>query len=235
MSISSKNFFESLHGAVTYLPVTLKLTIYTFLLGILIGGVIALARNYKVPVISKVLAVFVTVYNGLPLMVALMIYNLLFMTGYQSVADFFHISKTIDQVNPIIVGYFGLTLFTSCSCSETLRGALKSIDQVQYEAGYAIGLNKFQTLYRIILPQVIPVAIPGLINNLVGTIKGTNLVAAIGILEIMGGALESCLESYSYLEGYLAAAVVYWIFSFVLETLAKQVERYSTKHRRQIA
>lgn len=235
MAVSSKNFFESLHGAVIYLPITFQLTIYTFLLGMLIGGLIALVRNYKVPVISQICTMFVTVYNGLPLMVALMIYNLLFMTEYKSFADFFHISKTIDQINPIIVGYFALILAAICSCSETFRGALKSIDQVQYEAGYAIGLNKFQTLHRIILPQVIPVAIPGLINNLVGTIKGTNLVSAIGILEIMGGALEPCAKTYSYLEGYLAAAIVYWIMSLILETLAKQMEYHSTKHRRQIA
>lgn len=234
MSFSSENFFDSLQGAVAYLPVTFKLTIYTFVISLFIGGTIAIIRNYKVPIISQFLAWFVTIYNGLPLMVALVIYNLLFMTNYDNVARFFHISKTISEINPVIVGYFSLILSSSCSYSETIRGALQSIEQVQYEAGYAIGLNKLQTLYRIILPQLVPVAIPGLINNLVGTIKGTNLVSAIGILEIMGGALTPCALSYSYLEGYLAAALVYWLFSFVLETLAKQIEVRSTKFRRQI-
>lgn len=234
VSISGKNFLESFQGAVEYLPVTFKLTLYTFIFSLLIGTIIATIRNYKVPILSQFFAWFVTIYNGLPIMVALVIYNLLFMTSYDSVARFFHISKSISEINPIIVGYFSLILHSSCKYSETIRGAFQSIEQVQYEAGYAIGLSKFQTLYRIILPQLVPVAIPGLINNLVGTIKGTNLVSAIGILEIMGGALAPCALSYRYLEGYLAAALVYWIFSFVLETLAKQVEVHSGKFRRQV-
>lgn len=234
VSISGKSFLDSLQGAIEYLPVTFQLTFYTFIFSLFIGTIIATIRNYKVPFLSQFFGWFVTIYNGLPLMVALVIYNLLFMTSYDSVARFFHISKSISEINPIIVGYFSLILSSSCNYSETIRGAFQSIEQVQYEAGYAIGLNKFQTLYRIILPQLVPVAIPGLINNLVGTIKGTNLVSAIGILEIMGGALTPCALSYSYLEGYLAAALVYWIFSFVLETLAKQVEVHSGKFRRQV-
>jgi len=228
------NLAASLQGAVAYIPVTLKLTLVTFVWSILIGFLIAVIRNYKVPVLSKFLGVFITVYMGLPLMVALVIYHLLFLTYYENIALFFHISKSVNEINPLIVGYIALISTSVCSYSETIRGALMSVDHTQYEAGYSIGLTKRQTFFRIILPQSVPTIVPGLINNLVGTIKGTNLVSAIGIIEVMGGALYPCSRTYSYLEGYVAAALVYWLISFVLETIARRVEVVSNRFRRQL-
>ena len=184
MAFDLENFLKSLQEAINYLPVTIKLTVVTFVFSLIIGSVIAIIRNYNIPLLSEFFAFFVTVYNGLPLMVALVIYNLLYMNYYSRIAYFFHISKAISDISPIYVGYFALIMSSSCIYSETIRGALKSIDKLQYEAGYSIGLNKFQTLRRIIIPQLIPVALPGLTNNLVGTIKGSNLVSAIGILDV---------------------------------------------------
>lgn len=184
--------------------------------------------------LSQILSVVVTVYMGLPIMVALVIYNLLFMTTYDQIAQILHLSKNISEVDPIIVGYIALTLSTTCIASENIRGAFHAIEQVQFEAGYSIGLTKMQTLVRIILPQMVPVVIPGLINLLVGTIKGSNLVSAVGIIEIMAGALIPCARTYSYLEGYLAAAVIYWILTIVVEQAAKQLEKHSGRFRRQI-
>lgn len=235
MAFDLENFLKSLQEAINYLPVTIKLTVVTFVFSLIIGSLIAIIRNYNIPLLSEFFAFFVTVYNGLPLMVALVIYNLLYMNYYSRIASFFHISKSISDISPIYVGYFALIMSSSCIYSETIRGALKSIDKLQYEAGYSIGLNKFQTLRRIIIPQLIPVALPGLTNNLVGTIKESNLVSAIGILEVMGGAITPCAISYSYLEGYLAAAVVYWGFSATLEFLIKRGEHYGTRYRRSLA
>lgn len=234
MTFQTDHFIESLKGAVTYAPVTLKLTLVTFLFSLLIGFVIAVIRNYKVPVLSRLLGVFITVYMGVPLMVALVIYHLVFVTYYKDIAAFFHISKSIGEINPLLLGYITLISCGICSYSETVRGALMSVDRTQYEAGYSIGLTKTQTFFRIILPQAVPSIIPGLINNLVGTIKGTNLVSAIGIIEVMGGAIAPCSRTYSYLEGYVAAALVYWLISFVLEMIARRVEATSNQFRRQL-
>lgn len=234
MTFQSENFIESLKNAVPYIPVCLKLIFISFALSLIIGTVIAAIRAYKIPVLSQILSVVVTVYMGLPIMVALVIYNLLFMTTYDQIAQILHLSKNISEVDPIIVGYIALTLSTTCIASENIRGAFHAIEQVQFEAGYSIGLTKMQTLVRIILPQMVPVVIPGLINLLVGTIKGSNLVSAVGIIEIMAGALIPCARTYSYLEGYLAAAVIYWILTIVVEQAAKQLEKHSGRFRRQI-
>ena len=167
---------------------------------------------------------------GLPMMVALILYNLIFMTFYNDFAEAFHISVQISDINPIFIGFFALILGTSCSISESVRGAFRGIDKTQYEAGYSIGLTKFQTLRRIIFPQMVPILLPGMQNSLIGLLKASNLVSAISVIEIMTGALLPALLYYSYLEGYVAAALVYWIIGACIELLAAIAEKNSGKY-----
>jgi L-cystine transport system permease protein len=210
----------------------MKLTLISYAIGLIVGLIIAVVRTYQIPILSQVFAVFITIYQGIPTVVALLIYNLIFLTTFNSFASTFHLGITLADVDSIIVGYFALSLFCITSISETFRGALKSIPQIQYEAGYSIGLTKLQTLRRIIIPQVIPVAMPGLTNNMVGAIKATALVTAVGIVEVMSGAVIPCGITYSYMEGYTAAAVVYWVFSEIIGILFRIVEKRSNRYIR---
>ena len=230
MGFKLDNFIESLKSGIKYLPVTAKLTLVAVVIGLIIGLFIAIFRYYKIPVISHILTVFITIYQGLPMMVALLIYNLLFSYYIGPFIDFFHLNIDVNKVNNIIVAYFALSLAAITTMSETFRGALNSVEKTQFEAGYSVGLTKFQTFKRIILPQVIPVAIPGLINNLVGVIKGTSFVMAIGVLEVTNASLIPCFKTFSYVEGYLAAAIIYWFFTIILEVILSTIEKkYSKK------
>ena len=235
MSFSMQNFYDSFKSALLYAPVTIKLTIITFIVSLVLGAVIATIRNYRIPVLSQFFALFVTVYLGLPTMVALLIYNLLFMTLYADVANALHISVPISDVNPIIIGYFTLIIGTTCSISESIRGAFRGIEKVQYEAGYSIGMGRFKTLTRIIFPQMVPILLPGMQNSLIGLLKASNLVSAISVVEIMTGALLPSLLYYSYLEGYVAAALVYWIIGAAIEILAHFAEKRCGKYLKIVA
>ena len=73
---------------------------------------------------------------------------------------------------------------------------------------------------------------PGLTNNMVGTIKSTALVTAVGIVEVMAGAVIPCGITYSYMEGYAAAAVLYWIFSEVIGAILRRIEKGSNRYTR---
>lgn len=230
MSFSFSNFVEALVSAFKYAPVTIELTAITFVISLVLGTLIATVRHYKVPVISQILAVFVTVYMGLPMMVALLLYNLLFMTFYNDFANAFNIQIPISDINPIFIGFFALILGTSCGLSESIRGAFRGIDKIQYEAGYSIGLTKTGTLFRIIFPQMVPILLPGMQNSLIGLLKASNLVSAIAVVEIMTGALLPSLLYYSYLESYVAAALVYWLIGIVIEVVAHIAEKRSGKY-----
>ncbi len=232
MEFNYSYFVTSFKQALLYTPVTLKILFVTFTVSFVLGILIGAIRFYKVPFLSKFFSAFVTVYMGIPIMVALVLYNLVFLTCYTDFANFFHISKKINEIDQIVIAYVALIASNTCSMSEITRGGFRSVDKVQFEAGYTIGLTKFQTFRRIIFPQMLPVISPGLLNLLIGMLKSTNLVSTIGIMEIMVASLYPCQETYSYLEGYLAAALMYWIIGIAIENLGHLVEHYSDKYRK---
>jgi L-cystine transport system permease protein len=207
------------------LHITAELAAFAFVVGSILGLIVAIVRNYKIPIISQVLALFVTIYQGIPVVVAMLIYTVLFNVGFNSFMSYLHINLTVADVDFIVIGYFALTLEALCSTTETFRSALKSIPVNQYEAAYSVGLTRLQTLRRIILPQLISVAIPTLMNNIVGVIKSTSLVSAVGITELMGGALIPSGVTYSFVEGYTAAGFIYWGFTIVVLFFAGKAEK----------
>lgn len=234
MGFNLQYFYDCLISGISYVPNSLKLVIVPLVIGFLIGTVIALIRIYRVPFWGKALGIFVAVYQGVPIVVALMIYNLLFTLKFNDVAHFLHLRATIANVDNIWVGIFALTLMDITNMTESIRGALLSVDKGQYEAGYSVGLTRVQALKRIILPQMIPVAIPLLTNNIVGAIKGSSVVMAIGITEILAGSVIPSSKTYSFFEGYVAAAVIYWIFTIAIEKIAKVVEKKGNRYRRKL-
>lgn len=234
MDFNVNYFMECFREGIIYIPNTLKLVFIPLLIGLIFGTIIALIRVYKVPVINKILAIFVTVYQGIPIVVALLVYNLLFMMEFNNLAKFLHLNKTVKDVDNIWVGIFALTLSAICSMSEVIRGALFSIDKGQDEAGYAVGLTKVQTIRRIIVPQMIPVAIPMMLNNIIGLIKASSVVMAIGITEIVAGSIIPCSRTYSFFEGYAAAALIYWAFTVMIEYLAGRLRKHTGKFKRSV-
>ncbi|MCD8215008.1 MAG: amino acid ABC transporter permease [Clostridiales bacterium] len=234
MSFDSESFFNSLIQSIIYFPNTLKLIFIPFAVGLIIGGIIAFIRFYEVPVLNKILAAFITVYQGVPVMVAVMIYNLLFLNCADSVFQYFHVNLTMASVDLLWIGVFTLSLSAICSMSEVIRGALESVDFGQNEAAYSVGLTGFQTIRRIIIPQIVPVAIPTLTNTTIGLIKNSSVVSVIGIMEVTRSSLIASQVKYTFFEGYLAAAAVYWVFSIFIEFVFGRAEKYSGRYRRTV-
>lgn len=232
MSISIDAVRESMISACGYLPKTIELILIPLLFGIVLGTLIAFIRVYKVPVLSQFFACFIPVYQGIPIVVSMLIFNLLYLMKCNDVLRFFHSSKTIADIDNIVVGLFALSLMMVCNISEVVRGALLSIDKGQAEAAYAVGLSKIQTIRRIMIPQMVPVAIPTMVNNTVGLIKATSIVYAVGIAEVLSGALVPATRRYTFFEGYLAAALLYWILTVIVETAYRFAEKKSGKFRR---
>lgn len=234
MSFNMDVFRECLLEGIKYIPVTLKMTVIIFLFSVVLGFLAATARVYKVPVLSRFLNGFITVYLGVPTMLAINVYYLIFITFYTPVMQFLHINSTVRDAKNTTVAYFTMILAISCLLSEMFRGAYNAIEKTQFEAGYSIGLTKMMTLIRIIIPQMVPVVLPGMINSFAGTLKNMSILSAISIYEIMNGSLIPCEKTYSFVEGYVAAALLYWILVIIVEQTGKRIEKYSSKYRRQV-
>ena len=235
MSFNVEYFRDCIISGIKYLPFTLEFSIVVFVLSVLFGLIIASVRFYKIPVLSEFFAGFTTLYLGVPLVLALNVYYVIYVSCYNDIARFFGSTKTIRDGNFTTVAYIALVINFSCMISETFRGAFKTIDKTQFEAGYSIGLTTFGTYKRIVLPQAVPAVLPAMINWLSGIIKATSFVSIIGLYEIMNGALIPCINTYSYVEGYVAAALLYWAVVAIVEQFGKLAEKKTARYRRQAA
>ena len=220
MKFSFEYLWKCLLSGVVYIPVTLRLALIPLFFGLVFGTVIALARIFKVPVVEKVFKIFVAIYSGIPLMITLLIFHLIYLSCFKP-----------GKNGTMMLAYFTFTLSRTIILSETIRGAFLSIPKGQYEAGYACGLSTFQTVKKIIIPQMIPVALPNLTNNTLGSIKNTSIVLVLGVVDVLNGSTIPCADTYSYVEGYVAAAIIYWAVNAVVEFFLVRLEKHLAKKR----
>ncbi len=232
MNFKFDDFIICLKSGIHYLPNTLWLTIIPVVVGLIIGTIIAIIRVYKVNFFSQFFAVLVTIYNGIPFVLSLMLINTIYTLNYDKISAFFGIKTSITDVNKMWIGFIVLSLMNIGYMAEAMRGAFLSIDKYQYEAGYSVGMTTFQTLRRIIIPQVIPISIPILINNITAVMKTSAIAFSLGIFEVYNGSIYPCNITYSFLEGYVAAAVIYWIMAIIIENAGGIIVKHSGRYRK---
>lgn len=233
MGFDFKFMIVALKAAVKYTPVTLFLAFVPLVIGIIIGTFIAITRVFKVKILGRLSQIYVVIIKGIPVVLQLLIVNAAVIQGFDSVAENLHLTIRSKNVNSIIVPLIALSFFAIANVSEVIRGALISVDKGQYEACYAVGMTRFQTLKRIILPQALPVALPMLCSSFLGLIKGSSLAFMVSVTELLNGALITANSNYNFLEAYVAAAIVYWSLSIIIERTSYILEkRFSVFTRR---
>jgi L-cystine transport system permease protein len=215
--------WECLLSGLRYLPRTGQLTLYSLAFALILGLFIALARYYGIPALSQFLQVFLTVFRGTPTLLVLLMVNLVYSSYIMKIIAFFGWDVTPADINTLFLGVFVLTLSFLPVSSAAFLGALLSIEKIQFEAGLSVGLTTPQLLRTVILPQAIPTAMPLLMNLLVSGCKATALVYTVGIVDVMYGALLPCAKYYRYLEGYIAAAIIFWGIGIVLNFVSNKV------------
>ena len=167
------------------------------------------------PMILGLLIGFV-IATGIPDMVTLLLLNLIYVTCFEPV-----------KYGGLAVVFITFTLDRTVYLSETIRSAYLSVPKGQYEAAYSVGLTEMQTLRRIIIPQIIPVALPPVTSHIVGAIKNTSIVMVVGVFDVLNAALKPCMDTYSFIEGYVAAAIIFWAINALVEfILAKTEKKY---------
>lgn len=118
----------------------------------------------------------------------------------------------------------GLGLNASAYMSETIRGAISSVDKGQMEAALSIGMTPLQAMVKIVLPQAGRVAIPALSNNFVDIVKGSALAFTLGVTEIMATAQMEGASAYRFLEAFTAVILIYWILISTVSHGQKRLE-----------
>ena len=194
------------------LKVTLPLTALSFALALLISVIVAMIQYAKVPVLRQVCRFYIWIVRGTPLLVQLF----LVFYGLPQLG-------VVWAAFPTAVVVFGFN--EGAYMAESVRGALESVSRGQMEAGYCVGMNYFQIMWHVILPQAFRTAFPALSNSLISMMKGTSLAATITVMEMFRQAQVINGRVYESLALYSETALIYLIFSTVLTYLQRWGEK----------
>lgn len=202
-----------------YLNVTLKMSLISLFFALIIGIILALIIDAKIPILQNFCRVYVSFFRGTPLVA-----QLFFI--YFGLIQIIPILKGLNAFNSAVVV---LSLNAGAYCSESLRGAIASIHKGQLEACYAFGMTYFQAMRRVILPQAMRVAIPTLANTFADIIKGSSLAFTIGVTEIMATAQSEAAARYKFLEAFTCVVLVYWGISIFIGFVQSRLEKSLNK------
>ncbi len=231
LNFINDNRWQSL---VSGLGVTLQITVFAVIVGILLGALVATVRStwdksgeemgrhkspayYLLKGFNVICKIYLTVIRGTPVVVQLMIsYFIIFATSKNAVA----------------VAIFAFGLNSAAYVAEIIRGGIMSIDEGQFEAGRSLGFNYPQTMIYIILPQVFKAVLPALLNEFITLVKETSVAGYVGIMDLTkaGDVIRS--RTYSAFMPLFAVAGIYLVIVIILETVFGRLERRLRQNER---
>ncbi|AJY77415.1 amino acid ABC transporter permease [Paenibacillus beijingensis] len=200
---------QLLKGAV----VSLELTVLGVLAGWLLGLFICLLKISSNRVISGFARGYIALLRGLPFLVLCMFiyYGSPILLGF--------------DIPPFLSGVTALAVTTSAFSAEIIRGGIMGIAKGQKEAAESLGFNSWQTMRHIVLPQSLLSVLPQLTNEFSIVLKNSSLVMVISLTELTFTASQIVGVYFNPTEIYLATALLYFIMTFSISTLARYIER----------
>jgi len=199
---------------------TLTLTALSMVGGIFFGTLLAMARLSSFKPLSMAAGGYVNLMRSLPLV--LVIFWFFFLVPY-----IYGAIRGDGKPVPIGAFYSALitfTMFEAAYYCEIMRAGIQSIPRGQVWAGYALGLNYWQTMGRIVLPQAFRNMLPVLLTQTIILFQDTSLVYVISATDFFGAAAKVANRDYRLVEMYTFAAVVYFVISYGLSTLVKNLQ-----------
>ena len=200
------------------LTLTIFLTVCSSFFSLPIGIALAFCRKSSLQLIRKISSIYIDIMRSVPLISVLFFGQLL-------IPLFLPAGIQIDRVWRAI---FAFTLFVSAYIAEDIRGGLQSIPKTQVEAANSIGLNKFQIIWFILIPQSIQTALPALTNQSIGLFQNTSLMSILGLVELLGvgrSILANPEFIGQYIEVYIWLAFLYWIICTIMALIARSIEK----------
>lgn len=221
---------DSLPTVLAAVPMTVLLTLFPVIAGLILGFLLALVRIRRIPVLSQIVSVYLSFFRSVPLLILLF---LAYYGGPKLINFLFHDGMRVSSsanMSSLATALTVLTLYSGAFLCEVIRGALSSVDMRQMEAAHAIGMTKAQSYRRIIIPQAVVVALPNYFNFVLALLKGTAVVFTIAVTDVMNAAKTLAEAGYNFIEAYTMVGILYILFSLVLSALFRQIERKAKKH-----
>lgn len=202
--------------------VTLWISVVGTILGTLIGLIVGVIRTIPVPekgakrtvlnIVNWLLSAYIEFFRGTPMIVQAMVI-------YYGSALAFEIN--IDR---IAAALFIVSINTGAYMSEIVRGGIISIDKGQFEAAQAIGMNHFQTMINVVLPQVVRNILPATGNEFVINIKDTSVLNVISVSELFFQSKTVAGNNFRYFETFFITCILYFVMTFTITRILRYIE-----------
>lgn len=200
------------------LPLTLLLSVFSLAAAYPVGVILALGRQSKMTVIRSFCVVYIELIRGVPLI------SLLFMSSV--VFPLFLPEGMV--INKILRAQIAIILFTAAYIAEVVRGGLQGINKGHFEAAESLGLNYFQTMRLVILPQALKIVIPPSVSILISAFKDTSLVVIIALYDLLKTTQTTLTDpkwmGYSS-EAYIFVALIYFVCCFAMSNYSRKLEK----------
>jgi general L-amino acid transport system permease protein len=208
------------------LMLTLIIATVSITVSVPLGILLALGRRSNLPVIRLLCVTFIEFVRAVPLI------TVLFMASVM-LPLFLPVGVNFDKLMRALVGF---SLFAAAYMAEVVRGGLQAMPRGQYEGAMALGLSYWKMMGLVILPQALRIVIPGMVNTFIGLFKDTSLVIVIGLFDLLN-IVQTATRDAQWRglanEGYLFAALVYFVFCFAMSRYSIYLERkLYTGHKR---
>jgi putative lysine transport system permease protein len=195
-------------------------TLIGLIIGLITGIIRTIPKSKSTPVailqkfVSIIINVYVEIFRGTPMMVQAMViyWGFAFASGGNTL--------------PLIpAGIFIVSINTGAYMTEIVRGGIISVDKGQFEAAYSCGMNHFQAMTHVILPQVMRNILPSISNEFVINIKDTSVLNVIGVMELFYQATKVQTMTYQIFETYLVVCVIYFVMTFSVTRILRLIEK----------
>ncbi len=191
---------------------TVLLSVISMPLAVLIGLVLAIGRMHGPRPIARLCTVYVEVVRGTPLVLQLYVI-------------FFVLPEIHISIHAFWAGVMGLAINYSAYESEIYRAGIQAIPKGQTEAALALGMSKWLTLRRIIIPQATRIVIPPITNDFIALFKDTAVCSVITVVELSKQYYIQARSTGAILELGVLTAILYLAMSYPLSLLAGRLER----------
>lgn len=214
------------------LGVTITVSLVSIAVASLLALVGALMRLSPRSVLQGVAGFYVSLFRGTPLLIQIYIIYLglpqvgqqLKLLGYPRLGDML----ILDAIQS---GILALSLNYGAYMTEIFRAGIQSVSHGQWQAAFALGLSRMQTLRLVVLPQAFRVILPAVGNQFIAMQKDSSLVSIMGVWEITYRANRFARKDSRFMEMFLLAAAIYWILTIISEWLQSRLEQRMAKEQ----
>lgn len=218
-SNSEGDGFLNWDSIIKYLPLyqeaawlTVRIGLAGIAFAILLGLICAVIQYFKVPVLKRIVAVYIELSRNTPLLV-----QLFFI--------YYGLPKIGIRTDAAACGVAGLAFLGGSYMAEAFRSGLEAIETIQMESAYSLGMSRYQTMRYVILPQALSISVPPLIANVIFLLKETSVFSAISLMDLMFTAKDLIGLYYKTTECLLLLVVFYLLILLPISILGSLLER----------